>query len=290
MPTLHRDPHLFEYPEARPTHNWDESLTVYKKNLHVLFFRRPKSTTRNSPCRTPASLFRPDDATAGAPGRQGHNWTPTEHFPSLNFANGCLVGSGHGDRGRCGQTIVFPTTSGFLVQLGGSVSIKDKHGCWNKNTIGKIGPNLSGPWRGQNTRCSWADWGKCEIEALWWSIWGTGECARCVITSRSWWCTQLIDPEVGSSQFDHDVLAAGDREEHGGCNRGSHRCNGARRILLRVPRLLPHSNKLRRGATEVTGASTATLVVRPRRSDYNHGDKLQFAILSIPHREIFSLP
>ena len=68
----------------------------------------------------------------------------------------------------------------------------------------------------------------------------------------------------------------------GGCDRGVHRCNGARIILLRVPRLLPHSNKLRRGATEVTGASTATLAVRPRRNGYRHGDKLQSAIKSIP--------
>ena len=85
------------------------------------------------------------------------------------------------------------------------------------------------------------------------------------------------------------MLAAGDREEHGGCNRGVHRCNGARITLLRVPRLPPHGNKLGRGATEVTGASTASPVVRPRRNDYNHGDKLKFAILSIPNNLAYSL-
>jgi hypothetical protein len=68
----------------------------------------------------------------------------------------------------------------------------------------------------------------------------------------------------------------------GGCDRGVHRCNGSRIILLRVPRLLPHSNKVRCGATEVTGASMTTLVVRPRRNGYRHGDKLQSAIKSIP--------
>jgi hypothetical protein len=98
MPTLHQDPRLFEYPKARSTHYWDESLTVYKKNLHVLFFHKPKPTTRNNPRRTPASLFRPDDATARAPGRQGHNWTPTEHFPSINFAIGTMNQPVHGDR------------------------------------------------------------------------------------------------------------------------------------------------------------------------------------------------
>jgi hypothetical protein len=68
----------------------------------------------------------------------------------------------------------------------------------------------------------------------------------------------------------------------GGCDRGVHGCNSSRIILLRVPWLLPHSNKLRRGATEVTRASTATLVVRPHRNSYRHGDKLQSAIKSIP--------
>jgi hypothetical protein len=68
----------------------------------------------------------------------------------------------------------------------------------------------------------------------------------------------------------------------GGYDRGVHRCKGSRIILLRVPRLLPHSNKLRRGATEVTGASTTMLAVRPRRNGYRHGDKLQSTIKSIP--------
>jgi hypothetical protein len=66
----------------------------------------------------------------------------------------------------------------------------------------------------------------------------------------------------------------------GGCDRGVRRCNGPKTILLRVPPLLPHSNKLRRGATKVTGASTATLAVCPRRNGYRHGDKLQSAIKS----------
>jgi hypothetical protein len=72
------------------------------------------------------------------------------------------------------------------------------------------------------------------------------------------------------------------RKNTSGCDRGVLRCNGSRIILLRVPRVQPHSNKLRRGATEVTGASTATLAVRPRRNGYRHGDKLQSAIKSNP--------
>ena len=67
----------------------------------------------------------------------------------------------------------------------------------------------------------------------------------------------------------------------GSCVRGAHRCNDARKILLRGPRIQPHSNKLRCGTTEVTGASTARLAVRPRRKGNSHDDNLQAAIKSI---------
>jgi hypothetical protein len=36
---------------------------------------------------------------------------------------------------------------GGLDQLDGSVSIKSMEGCWNNNTEGEIGPELSWPWR-----------------------------------------------------------------------------------------------------------------------------------------------
>jgi hypothetical protein len=72
----------------------------------------------------------------------------------------------------------------------------------------------------------------------------------------------------------------------GGCDCGVHRCNSLGIILLKVPWWLPHSNKLWRGATEVTRASTATLAVRQRRNGYRHGDKLQSAIKSIPPRDL----
>jgi hypothetical protein len=64
--------------------------------------------------------------------------------------------------------------------------------------------------------------------------------------------------------------------------RGVHWRNGSMIVLLSVPRLLPHSNKPRRGATEVTGVSTTTLVVWPRRNGYRRGDKLQSTIKSTP--------
>jgi hypothetical protein len=55
--------------------------------------------------------------------------------------------------------------------------------------------------------------------------------------------------------------------------RGVHRRNVSTIVLLSVPRSLPHSNKPRRGTTEVTGVSMATPAVRPRRNGYRRGDK-----------------
>jgi hypothetical protein len=75
----------------------------------------------------------------------------------------------------------------------------------------------------------------------------------------------------------------------GGCDRGVHRCNGARIILLRGPRLLPHSNKLRRGATGVTGASTVTW--RSGHVATATGTVINFNPRSNPFpREIFYFP
>jgi hypothetical protein len=38
---------------------------------------------------------------------------------------------------------VFQAIHGGLIQLGGSMSIKSMEGCWNNNTEGEIGPELS---------------------------------------------------------------------------------------------------------------------------------------------------
>jgi hypothetical protein len=61
-------------------------------------------------------------------------------------------------------------------------------------------------------------------------------------------------------------VAAGERGEHWWLNRGVHRCNGSRIVILSVRRLLPHSSEPRCGITEVTRVSTATPVVRSRRT------------------------
>jgi hypothetical protein len=63
--------------------------------------------------------------------------------------------------------------------------------------------------------------------------------------------------------------------------RGVHRSNGSKVVLLSVPRLLPHSNKPRRGTTEVIGVSTAT-----RRSGHVATDT--GAVISLPCDHICS--
>jgi hypothetical protein len=72
-----------------------------------------------------------------------------------------------------------PANWGGLVRFNGSVSIKSKQGCWNKETEGEIGPESGWPRRGLAVRSSWVFWGKSQIEAFWWRIWGAEGCARC---------------------------------------------------------------------------------------------------------------
>jgi hypothetical protein len=93
----------------------------------------------------------------------------------------------------------------------------------------------------------------------------------------------------GGLQFWNGALAVGEEEDHWWRNRGVHQCSGSERVSLSVPRLLPRSEGSRRGIIEVTGVSTTTPAVRPRRNDYMHGDKLPLRPY-LPPREIFHLP
>ena len=61
----------------------------------------------------------------------------------INFKIGGLSCSVHGDSAENQRNSVFPTTHGSLVQLDGSVSIKNTRGWWNNNTEGEIRPELS---------------------------------------------------------------------------------------------------------------------------------------------------
>jgi hypothetical protein len=79
--------------------------------------------------------------------------------------------------------------------------------------------------------------------------------ARSIYRARGRWCLNL-------------AWHGGGRREGRALwlNRGIHRCNGLRIVILSVPRLLPHSSEARHGITEVTGVSTATPAVRPCRT------------------------
>jgi hypothetical protein len=78
------------------------------------------------------------------------------------------------------------------------------------------------------------------------------------------------------------VLAAGEEEGHWWLNRGVHWCRGSEIVFLGMPRLLPHSKEPRHGITKVTGVSTMTPAVRPRRMATGAVDKLHPASKSAP--------
>jgi hypothetical protein len=100
-----------------------------------------------APHKEPSSdeLDWPEGAKTGAPEWQTPNWTPPAHFPQLNFKNGDLVCSDHGDRAPREQFKVFPMIYFGLVQLVGPMSYRNTQGCWNKVKDNMIEPVESCP-------------------------------------------------------------------------------------------------------------------------------------------------
>jgi hypothetical protein len=74
--------------------------------------------------RSPASSYRPDNLTTGAPVRLTPNLTPPNHFPSINCRVRALNHTAHGDSARNGPTEMFPMIQWILAQLDGLESIK----------------------------------------------------------------------------------------------------------------------------------------------------------------------
>jgi hypothetical protein len=74
--------------------------------------------------RTPANLL-----NDRRPIWQIPNSRPKDRFPSLNFTNGDLIGSVHGDSGHRGYSDAFPAILGTLAQLGWSGSIRGTQEC-----------------------------------------------------------------------------------------------------------------------------------------------------------------
>jgi hypothetical protein len=94
---LHRSPQGFEYLRKNAAHYLTGSLTFANKPLHFYLFTARSPRRRTVRNRAPVSLYRPDPATTSAPVRQTPNWTPLNHFPSLNFTNEALHQLVHGD-------------------------------------------------------------------------------------------------------------------------------------------------------------------------------------------------
>jgi hypothetical protein len=78
---------------------------------------------------TPASPYRLDNSTTGAPVRLTPNSTPNDHYPSTNFKVIAPNLSAHGDSVINGQTESFPVILRVLAQLAGSRSIKSTLEC-----------------------------------------------------------------------------------------------------------------------------------------------------------------
>jgi hypothetical protein len=94
---LHRSTQGFEYLRKNHAHYLTGSLTFANKPLHFYLFTARSPRRRTALGRAPVSLYRLDPATTGAPVRQTPNWTPLNHFPSLNFTNEALHQLVHGD-------------------------------------------------------------------------------------------------------------------------------------------------------------------------------------------------
>jgi hypothetical protein len=94
---LHRSPQGFEYLRKNLAHYLTGSLTFANKPSHFYLFTARSPRRRTALGRPPVSLYRPDPAMTGAPVRQTPNWTPLNHFPSLNFINGAPNHPVHGD-------------------------------------------------------------------------------------------------------------------------------------------------------------------------------------------------
>jgi hypothetical protein len=97
LSVLQKHPYRFKNQSSRPRHYLTGSLTFANKPLHFYLFTARSPRRRTVGNRAPVSLYRPDPATTGAPVWQTPNWTPLNHFPSLNFTNEALHQLVHGD-------------------------------------------------------------------------------------------------------------------------------------------------------------------------------------------------
>jgi hypothetical protein len=123
-----------------------QSLTLAIRSLHFFLFTVP---TANGVAQSSDELvYRLTHAMTSTLLRPRPNSRPKDRFPTINFWIEALQRLAHGDRKHHGQSSAFPMIYEVLAQLDGSVSIKSKQGCQNKNAAGEIGPELGWPWQG----------------------------------------------------------------------------------------------------------------------------------------------
>jgi hypothetical protein len=106
---LRREPWRFEFFIKNPSHYSSVSLTLAETppHFHLITSRSPRRRTAEN--RAPVSTYRSDHSMTGALLRLRPNSSPNKCFPSINFINGALTRSVHGDSGHNGQHNVFPT-------------------------------------------------------------------------------------------------------------------------------------------------------------------------------------
>ena len=105
---LRKEPWRFEFFIKNPSHYSSVSLTLAETPPRFHLFTSYSTRRRTSGNRALASSYRPDHSMTGALLRLRPNSSPNKSFPSINFTNGALARSVHGDRVINGQSNAFP--------------------------------------------------------------------------------------------------------------------------------------------------------------------------------------
>ena len=109
LSVLHKRPYRFKNQNGSPRYYSHISLTLAKTPLHFHLFTNHSRRRRTMENRTSASLHWPGHAMTGALLWLRPNSSPNKSFPSINFTNGALTRSFHGDRVINEQSNVFST-------------------------------------------------------------------------------------------------------------------------------------------------------------------------------------
>jgi hypothetical protein len=105
---LCREPWRFEISIKNHFHCSSVSLTLAKTPPRFYLFITRGPRRRPAENRAPTSSYRLDHSMTGALLWLRPNSSPNKSFPSINFTNGALTRSVHGDSGHNGQHDVVP--------------------------------------------------------------------------------------------------------------------------------------------------------------------------------------